>query len=89
MMGPMAWLDDFASLSPAVVVRQHFPTCFRCRRKVDRLHVEELPLSYGVRFTAFCHGEQEETVLGLADLLASTPGQAFRPAATLEQEPTL
>lgn len=42
--------------------------CAKCMKPVDRLTQSQNPFTGEVTFTAYCHGEKEETVLTVHDL---------------------
>jgi hypothetical protein len=56
----------------------YLPMCAGCGRKVDRLVDWGLdPATCRWVFSAFCHGQEEQTALGLVDIGCMSGGVAF------------
>ncbi len=49
-----------------------WPTCAVCNKPVGRMERYETPNDLTVHYTAYCHGEREETVLTMHDLIEMT-----------------
>lgn len=54
--------------------------CAQCGKPIERLEMQQDLFSRATVFTAYCHGEMEDTVLNHADVAGAiiSPGIAFR-----------